>query len=645
MSVSKPYDAVVVGSGFGGTILALSLAQAFNKRGKGEKVCIIERGRWYISHDYPALAMRNYLEKNGRPYDFWAKPDNQLGLPDLASKARTESNPRGLYNIRMFDDVVVLNSSGMGGGSLIYANITIQPPDEVIDSWPVKFDPNKGNSDALGQDFKQARDFIGVNQIFTKKGGITPKPNGSEMLDRTRLFKGAIEASKIGKWEPVDLSITELKGDLFDAAKPVADRSKIENYCERQGRCVLGCIPGARHTMNKKIYTFNTELKPGEQPIDLKELCEVVDIKPLNGGRDGYRIEYRDYNDDDGWKPGTILTKRVILAAGTLGSTEILLRCRENDNDGLWSGLTPQLGRKFSTNGDYFGFVMPTKDHVFSGRGPVAASHVKVMDKNGRFRYTLEDSGIPKLVGTMIVSLVDAVKATKREVTLLQRVLRRLRRWLGLGKSVLDLEELKSKAAQAFIKQPNPKLVIHLLQSIGFFVQDPESAKGEDELLADIFFFACMGLDRANGQILLRDWQLSIEWPQGEGNIKNDPVFKEIEAGMRSLAKHMVREGREFDESFVPSKDVFKRIITIHPLGGCPIGEFPVGSRNDGAVDSYGRVYDTRKKASSPEDRFYPNLYVADGSIIPTALGVNPSLTISALSFRIAEHIVGSLAE
>ncbi len=655
------YDAVVIGSGFGGTIIALKLAEAFNGRKKGERVCVLERGQWYITHDYPALAMKDYLEQKGKPFDYWPKPDNVQGLPDLAGKARTLSNPRGLYNIRMFDDVVVLNSSGIGGGSLIYANVTIQPPNEVVDSWPVQFDSNKTNAEGLSDNFNEAKGFIGVNKIYTKKSGITKKPDGSEMLDRTRLFKQAIEKSGLGEWEPVDLSITELTEDYFkpppptslptsiteltrDYSKTIDERSKIENYCERQGRCVLGCIPGARHTLNKKIYTYNKDretLKDGK-PIVVKELCEVVNIKPQNDGKNGYVIEYKDHKEAG--KPKTLLTKLLVLAAGTLGSTEILLRCRLS-NPKLWEGLSDQLGKKFSTNGDCFGFLKPTKEPVYSGRGPVASSHVKFKDTNGRFRYTIEDSGLPKLVGTVIVGLVDTAKGVFKISVPWSRFLRKISVWLGIS---TYLEEFKSQATRAFINAPIQKdavkNAVRLATLLGLMLQKPQDIKGEDELLADIFFFACMGLDRANGQILLKDGQLSIEWPQGEANIKNDPIFKEIEEGMRMLAKLMIPKNEKLEQCFIQSRKLFNRIATIHPLGGCPMGEFRTGTTRDGVVDGYGRVYDTRNKDLSPEKMFYKNLYVVDGSIIPTALGVNPSLIISALAFRIANNMVSSLA-
>ena len=79
-----------------------------------------------------------------------------------------------------------------------------------------------------------------------------------------------------------------------------------------------------------------------------------------------------------------------------------------------------------------------------------------------------------------------------------------------------------------------------------------------------------------------------------------------------------------------------KTIATTHPLGGCPMGR----TVEKGVVDEFGRVFDKTKKGDKP---FHKGLYVADASMIPTALGVNPSLTISALSLRIAESIAAEV--
>jgi len=112
----------------------------------------------------------------------------------------------------------------------------------------------------------------------------------------------------------------------------------------------------------------------------------------------------------------------------------------------------------------------------------------------------------------------------------------------------------------------------------------------------------------------------------------NQPIFGQIMDGMKLFAKKI---GKEEENSLViPLWDTdSKSAISAHPLGGCPMGD----DASNGVVDSLGRVFKGKSGTSK-----YQGLYVADGSIIPTSLGVNPSLTITTLAFRIAFHIVGA---
>ena len=151
------------------------------------------------------------------------------------------------------------------------------------------------------------------------------------------------------------------------------------NICKRQGRCGLGCIPGARHTLNKQIFTNINRLG---LPIDVHPLCEVLEIEelPAEQGYNVKLIDYRDIVDNVDFSPSkdlskeerqrltkTIKAKRVVVSAGTLGSTELLLKSKKLD-------LSGTLGSKFSTNADLFGIINPTKYNVDASRGPTQTS-------------------------------------------------------------------------------------------------------------------------------------------------------------------------------------------------------------------------------------------------------------------------------
>ena len=399
-------EAVVVGSGFGGTIISSSLVNQFVKEDQalpGQKVVLLERGQWWVSHELPSSpganefekqtnpdkGMREYLEINDIPYRTWAYPDNINGLGQFLNTTRIIDR-RGLYDYRMSNRVHTVAGSGVGGGSLVYTNVTEKPDQSVIDSWD--FQLNLGiNYSNLSPYFDMASGFIGVNKI------ATTAPMGTSKLLKTDTFQEMAE--KIRKETPgiitnkstfdpgnpdqtglvediyaVNLAITDIpyrkdEKTLFQNKNSFSSiltsiqtdlqmqrklaillrkYSAEQNVCERQGRCALGCIPGARHTFSKKTYDIIKDPNK-KKHFEVRALCEVYDIEPLSGvgSTYNYRVYYTDYSAREwiqatfSWNQGsnpfkldiklfrtidegkkkTIESKKLILAAGSIGST------------------------------------------------------------------------------------------------------------------------------------------------------------------------------------------------------------------------------------------------------------------------------------------------------------------------------------
>ena len=174
------------------------------------------------------------------------------------------------------------------------------------------------------------------------------------------------------------------------------------NTCQRQGRCGLGCIPGARHTLNKRLVdamhpkpTSNNP-NPKPKPIDVLPLCQVNSIgENSNGSEYKYSISFKDHRDLKDGIERKIQANYVILAAGTLGSTQILLRSKQ-------LLLSNSLGTHFSTNGDIFGVITPTKEIVDASRGPMQTSIVRLINKDTKGLFSIEDLGIPKMFGDVL---------------------------------------------------------------------------------------------------------------------------------------------------------------------------------------------------------------------------------------------------
>src|SRR5215208_5947000 len=148
---AEQYDVVIIGSGFGGTMTALPLARAF----KEKRILMLERGTWWTS---PVATVQDktvetaeFLRRKHQPVQYWSSAESFRGFLDIYTRCfRRKGNEDGLYDLTVFgrrglvglrqnDGVTILRACGVGGGSLVYANITIRPPDAVTEDarWPL----------------------------------------------------------------------------------------------------------------------------------------------------------------------------------------------------------------------------------------------------------------------------------------------------------------------------------------------------------------------------------------------------------------------------------------------------------------------------------------------------------------------------
>ncbi|HEY0097716.1 MAG TPA: GMC oxidoreductase [Pyrinomonadaceae bacterium] len=581
------FDAIVIGTGFGGTIAATRLAA------KGKKVLLLERGTWWVTpaklgkppaSTRPSIPAWAKEQKPPQPVQYWTRPDHKDGMLDFFAAIRSPFNKDGLYQYSIFKQADILTASGVGGGSLIYSNVTVRPQAEVLQGIGL----NLGDAD-YQLAYKWMEDFRGrLNHIVTKiplpGRDVTNLTTDDYLyLDRARVLRDAAKLSeqKLGiklPWKPLDLSLIEYDPHRADGG----DAAKVGTFCQRQGRCILGCLPSARHTFSKTLYTkFLSDPSKG---VTLSPLAEVRDIKQIAGG---YEVNYRDHRDDE---KKTVSAPLVFLAGGTLGTTEILLRSRERG--GL--KLSDTLGSHFSTNGDFGAFVVGTTKPVHSTVGPINTCQVST--KLDGLHIKVEDSAIPE----MFAALASTT--------------------LGVLDNFAQREMLKGRLKFAFINKALPDLrdfFPHLPNTY-----DPESNQTEAEMVSNIFFFNVMGQDDASGRFTLKNDGLDLDWGK---KIGETPIFQKIEVLLKSLAESM--GGR-----YVPFplwKGLGnKKLVVTHPLGGCPIA--PTSA--DGVVDELGRVFDGSKPKGAKD--ILPGLFVVDGSAIPGAVATNPTLTIAAQALK-----------
>jgi cholesterol oxidase len=581
------FDAIVIGTGFGGTVAATRLAA------KGKKVLMLERGTWWVTPAKIGKAPASTLKKipdwakeqqPKHPVQYWSRPNNRQGLLDFFAAVRSGVNKDGLYQYSMFKQADILTASGVGGGSLIYSNVTVRPHPEVLQGIGL------GLTDAdYEAAYKWMEDHRGrLNHIVTKiplpGRDVTNLTTDDYLyLDRARVLRDAAAAAgpKLGvqlPWKPLDLSLIE-----YDPHRPDGgDAKKVGTFCQREGRCILGCLPSARHTFSKTLYT--KLLADPAKGVTLSPMAEVREIKQIAGG---YEVIYRDHRDDN---KKTVSAPLVFLAAGTLGTTEILLRSR--DRGGL--KLTDKIGTHFSTNGDFGAFVVGTSKPVHSSVGPINTCQVST--KMDNLHIKVEDSAIPEMFA--------AVASTT----------------LNVLDNFAQREILKARLKFSFLNMATPDLrdfFPHLPDTY-----DPESYQTEREMVSNIFFFNVMGQDDASGKFTLKNDRLDLDWDK---KIGETPVFQKIETLLKALATEM---GGRYTPFPLWKGLGNKKLIVTHPLGGCPIAP----TNLDGVVDELGRVFDGSKPKGSKD--VLPGLYVVDGAAIPGALATNPSLTIAAQALK-----------
>ena len=484
-------------------------------------------------------------------------------------------------------------------------------------------------------------DITGVNGKVRRVTVASPPPASypPELIDRTRIFQNAIAQLQPDGWGTVDLAIN----DVIPEGEEARTEPRARNYCERQGRCNIGCLPGARHTLNTQLMRavfgnfraadFDPQAPKDPPPVlkqvsvELWPLTEVDSISLRSGG--GYRVKCRRRSAAEPTAAETVVVEatRVIVAAGCLGTTELMLRSREqgrSSGDGMGlPDLSEKVGFGFSPNGDYLAFLDGTRERVNLTRGPVTTSfgHFNANSPKADGFHNIEDQGIPRSLAALIGYGMPVIQGLFRGH---ETLLKLPGTFLGIFGALRNLFS------------PYPKRRTLPTQPEDLSGHRPDS---EDEFTASMMCIAAQGKDQANGQFRLERDRLRVRRTDGR-SFAEDPIYRTLRATLARLAEKLRPSGSaaEFISPFtdVALGDQPPVIGTSHPLGGCPMGR----DISEGVVDEFGRVFRAKRATTPASSDFYPGLYIADATVIPTALGVNPSLTISAIALRVADNIV-----
>ena len=527
-AASYDYDWVVVGSGFGGSVSALRLAE------KGYDVAVLECGKRFGDDDFPSSTW------DSRRY-FWAP---RAGM-------------KGIFRLTTFKDVAVVSGSGVGGGSLGYANTLYVPPSPFFEDpqWADLEDWER----TLAPHYETAQRMLGV----TVHDRDDPADQLLRELGEELGVADTYRKTPVGVY--LDNPGQTVPDPYFEGAGPE------RTGCMQCGRCMVGCPHGAKNTLVKN-YLWLAE----HSGVTVLPDRTVTEIRPLGAddGSDGYGVSSERSGVRRGRGRRTVTAGGVVVAAGPLGTNKLLQRCRLG---GSLPRISPRLGELVRTNSESILAVTVPEDYPEDLTKRVAITSSIYPDPHTHIEtVTYGEAG--DAISTLYTLLVGNGTRVTRPLKLLGQILRH------------PLRFAKALWPQGWSRRTIIVLVMQTLDNA----------------------IALRPKLKRNGEVRLQTEQ-DPERPI--------PTF--IPVANEAAEWLAERTGGVAQSSVMEA--MLNIPTTAHILGGAAIGHGP----EDGVVDARQRVFG------------YENLLVCDGSAIPANVGVNPSLTITAL----AEHAMAAVPQ
>jgi cholesterol oxidase len=515
------HDWIVIGSGFGGSVSALRLAE------KGYRVAVLECGRRYADWEFAKTTwdLKRFL---------WAP---FMGF-------------RGILRLTPFRDVFVASGAGVGGGSVVYANTLYRAKPEYfanpqwagLADWQNELTPH----------YEVAERMFGINDVPFESPG-------DELLKKIAKEFGVEETFRR---TPVGVFFGEpgvtVPDPYFNGEGPP------RTGCSRCGACMVGCREGAKNTLLKN-YLYFAEKKG----VTIHADREVVDIRPLGkaDGSEGYRVATRYPGAWFNRQEKTFSARGVVVSAGALGTNRLLARCKLR---GSLPAISDRLGELVRTNSESILAVTLPDDSLKPWNTVAISASI----------HTDPDTHIE------LVTYGERGDAMSSLFTLLTGEGTRLSRPLMLLGNIA--------------RHP-----IRFLKTLWPFGWSRRT----------VILLVMQSLDNAIALKARKRWFSSgVKLRTQQDPEKPNPTY--IDAANRAAAWLAEQTGGIAQSGTLEATANIP--TTAHILGGAVIGE----DAGSGVIDAKHRVFG------------YENLLVCDGSAVPANPGVNPSLTITAMTER-----------
>ena len=508
------YDYIIIGSGFGGSVSALRLAE------KGYKVLVIEKGKWYGAKDFP---------KSNWNLKKW------LWLPSFKLF--------GIMKLTYYRHLAILSGVGVGGGSLVYANTLPIPKSDFfetgswakLENWENKLKPF----------YQKALKMLGAEK--------NPKLYDADNVLKEIAIKNNLE----NKFGATNVAVyfgakeNEINKDPYFNGK--GPERKSCNFC---GQCMTGCPNNSKNTLDKNYLYFAQKLG-----VEIIAENEVIDVVPF---KNKYIVHYKSSTKYFS-KTKKVETKGVVFAGGVLGTVSLLLKLKQKS----LPKLSNMVGKDIRSNNEAL-IAVATADKTKDFTKGVSIASIYDVDKNSHVepvRYG-KGSGIWRTV--MMPSI--------NEKNFFLRIFK-----LFFTMFANPIKWFKIFTVKDFAKQSTVLLFMQTLDSTLQFKKSLFRMSSH------------ISTGKAPTAFIPKAHKIANEYAK---IIKGKPmsIFSETITG-------------------IPS--------TAHILGGAVMGE----NKEQGVIDKNNKVFG------------YDNMYVCDGSMISANPGVNPSLSITAISERAMSFI------